>query len=238
MQMKVVLFILMLLGGYAISHAQLDAKDLLRGYIENMSKVSNPEDGKVYYIHMLVNNVYKQETHAIKKVEFKAYMTADQMVVNSNVMQAFGDTADVFTIIPATRQIIQQNGIVIGGNALQRNRLLNMQQDLVENCQVVEQKMLPNEVVMLKLKPAESIAENKKIESLVLYYCQNKAQITKVCIFYDKHSLVKAQEIDYKALDFDASMVLDSTPMVQRILDINGELKEPYRSYTLINQKQ
>ena len=195
-------FILLFIFSFpAIS--QDDCKSALKEYIENMGKISAPEKGKVYFLHLLIQNKYRQETHAAQNIEIKSYITKDLMLFNSTLMQVYSDSSDIFTVIPASRHIFR-NETKSNTNAERQQEALTMQLQLIEGSAVISCVTKGN-IREIKLRPSEEIEKNKNINDIILQYDLSENKIRKVHIIYTKNSKIAEQIVEYKAMDFNSS---------------------------------
>ena len=221
---------------YSSVYSQNDCKELLAKYVEDMGRISTPEVGKVYFLHMLIQNKYRNETHAVNNIEIKACLTDSHMQMNSSLMQIYADTSDSFTIIPATRQIVRREGINFSGDTLQRQSLQMVQLDLIKNSTISRFKDYENSRE-ITLAPDLETSKRLNISNIVLEYHFLRKQVSKVRILYTKDSSVSEQIIDYKELDFDSSFKLDKSTVESMILTDSGSLKKEFSDYTLIDVK-
>jgi len=213
--------------------SQEECKELITKYVESMGKINAPEKGKVYFLHIAIQNKYRQETHAATDIEIKTYLTEGRMLFNSNLMQIYSDTADMFTVIPSIRQIIRKKGISGQADLERQNEALNMQLKLLEGCSVMGCKET-EQSKEITLRPSEEIEKQLNVNEIIMYYDSAENRVQKIRIKYSKQSKLDMQIVEYKAINFDSTYKFEKSTAAAYILTESGKLRNEFGSYSLI----
>jgi hypothetical protein len=223
------------LGGSVTLFSQEECRQLLTGYIADMEKISAPEKGKVYYLHVTLQNKFRQATDAVKNIEMKTYITANRLMLQSTLMQMYADTADLFMVLPAARHIVRSRGISAIKARERQLEMLNMQRQLIEGCTVMECVSEGN-IRKMRLRPSSDIAAQYALEEMLLCYDTAKRQVRSVHLFYTGKSKIAEQLVEYKAIDFNSSFRFKQPSAAASVLTKQGNLRDEFAGYVLIDE--
>ena len=232
--------VILLLLSFHDLNGQVECKQLLLNYLDEMSVPDIPDEGKVYYLQAQYQYDF-YEKYGIKDFnsEVEVYMSKDQAIYETPQISYFNDSNDLFVIYHTMDRIIWSKGVQNPKASLQKIDILQIQKQLVESGTITFCKKV--RINRKKYKKIELVF-NKELQKethvvkMSFLYDLKKKVLREIWAYFTDDQKLRSQKITINKIDFDYKGWYP-VPVKELIFDKNGNLNSRFSHYHIINNK-
>jgi hypothetical protein len=217
-----------------------DCKVLLRNYVEKLSKIKTPEEGKTYLMDFVVSYHLWNSKESYPKSETKVILTSKGYFMESEMVSVYADEKEYFVIDHVHKQIIWNKGNLRTENYQGADTaMISLQKKFIEGGTIdlcVDTMLQKVKKTIIKVSAPKGIVEKYMIKAITYQYSYDKQQIDKVLIQYTSKNKLRDQTLEYRALDFNYKKWRTVTAS-ELVLDNAGALISKYKTYSFIDNR-
>lgn len=235
-----VIFFTLLFGMDLSLFSQAIGKKELLDYVDRMRRVTLPSEGEAYRMIMETTTIPRNKGQKSMSISSESIITSEVIYFKTGMVSLYQDSINCIVVLHQAKKIYIR-GAVKNGNQSQIDKMISIQQQLIDNSTVINNGLTTqdgHECSLFCLLPSYELAKTQKIDKIEMVYDHVDRILKKVIINYSLDSKIASQLFEYQDVNFDYKGKILSFPVLSYFFNKNGQLIGSYAGYQVIDERK